>query len=429
MIPKGRPEDAGEAGSGSGRAPTEPSIRVVIVDDSAVIRGIVSRCLETDPDIKVVATYANGAHAVRQITDSNPDVVILDIEMPEMDGMEALPLLLKAIPDLKIIMASTVTRRNAEISLKALSLGAVDYIPKPESRYAGSDDFRTELVQKVKAHAAAKAKRALRAARPVTAPSASSAATAAGTASSSTASTPSITPRPQRPVTPSTAAPSGAAGAAPARAPSVALWGKQPIVLRAPSRTRPTILAIGSSTGGPQALFKVLGMLGPDLTVPVVITQHMPATFTAILAEHIQTSSKRPCKEAATGDVLQAGHIYVAPGDYHMTVVSDGTNKVIKLNQDAPENFCRPAVDPMFRSVAKAYGAQALGVVLTGMGSDGREGGRVLVDAGGTVIAQDEASSVVWGMPGAVATAGVAAQVLPLEQIPAAIIRLIKGGM
>ena len=159
----------------------------------------------------------------------------------------------------------------------------------------------------------------------------------------------------------------------------------------------------------------------------MVITQHMPATFTAILAEHIQSATNRPAKEASTGDVLQPGHIYVAPGDYHLTVASDDAVRAIRLNQDPPENFCRPAVDPMFRSIARVYGPSALAVVLTGMGADGREGGRVLVDAGGTMIAQDEATSVVWGMPGAVATAGLASMVLPLEKIGPAVSRLIKG--
>jgi two-component system chemotaxis response regulator CheB len=210
---------------------------------------------------------------------------------------------------------------------------------------------------------------------------------------------------------------------------SGSIWGKQQIVLRAPSRARPAILAIGSSTGGPQALFKLLATLSPDLNLPVVITQHMPATFTAILAEHIQNATKRACKEAVSGEPLVSGQIYVAPGDYHMTIVAEGSNRVLRLNQEPPENFCRPAVDPMFRSIAKIYGNAALAVILTGMGTDGREGGRVLVDAGGTLVCQDEASSVVWGMPGAAATAGLAAAVVSLDQMPATISRFIKGGM
>ncbi len=411
---------ASDAGDPSGRTGGDAIIRVAVVDDSAVIRGIVTRWLEVDPEIKVVGSYVNGAMAVRQMAEVNPDVVILDIEMPEMDGLEALPLLLKAMPDLKVIMSSTLTRRNAEISMRALSMGAADYIPKPESRYSGSDDFKNELIQKVRAHAQRKrqglSNRSYRAQGQVAPTSSGSAAPSA----------PATAPPAQRPA----GAPAMARTSTlpPAPVPG-SIWGAKPVVLRAASKQRPAILAIGSSTGGPQALFKVLGELGPSLNVPVVITQHMPATFTAILAEHIQNASKRPTKEAANGDVLQAGHIYVAPGDYHMLIVAEGTQRVLRVNQDPPENFCRPAVDPMFRSIAKIYGSTALGVILTGMGHDGRDGGRVLVDAGGTIICQDEPSSVVWGMPGAAATAGLASQVVPLDQMASAIARALKGGM
>ncbi len=395
------------------RSSSDAPIRVAIADDSAVVRGIVTRWLEVDPDIKVVASYSNGAVAVRQLLDTQPDVLLLDIEMPEMDGMTALPLLLKAQPDLKIIMSSTLTRRNAEISLRALSMGAVDYIAKPESRYAGSDDFRNELIEKVKVHATI---RKSRSSSPRPSPIAAPVRPAVSTA-------PAVTPRP--PISPRPATP----GSTPGPVTSGSIWGKQQVVLRPASRARPAILAIGSSTGGPQALFKLLGALSPDLNLPVVITQHMPATFTAILAEHIQNATKRTCKEAVSGEPLVSGQIYVAPGDFHMTIMAEGSGKVLRLNQDAPENFCRPAVDPMFRSVAKIYGAQALALILTGMGSDGREGARILVDAGGTLVCQDEASSVVWGMPGAAATAGLASSVVGLDQLPAALSRLIKGGM
>jgi two-component system chemotaxis response regulator CheB len=381
---------------------------------------MVTRWLEVDPEIKVVASYANGAVAVRQILDTQPDVLLLDIEMPEMDGMTALPLLLKAQPDLKIIMSSTLTRRNAEISLRALSMGAVDYIAKPESRYANSDDFKNELIQKIKVLAA------LRKARPARAP-----ASGPAPALAPPRSYPSASPAPAggAPLSPRPAPRPAAGATTPGPMTSGSIWGKQQIVLRAPSRARPAILAIGSSTGGPQALFKLLATLSPDLNLPVVITQHMPATFTAILAEHIQNATKRACKEAVSGEPLVSGQIYVAPGDYHMTIVAEGSNRVLRLNQEPPENFCRPAVDPMFRSIAKIYGNAALAVILTGMGTDGREGGRVLVDAGGTPVCQDEASSVVWGMPGAAATAGLAAAVVSLDQMPATISRFIKGGM
>jgi len=385
--------------------------RVMIVDDSAIIRGIVTRWIETDPQIKIVGSFPNGLQAVRNIEKVAPEVVILDIEMPEMDGMTALPELIKILPGVQIIMSSTLTRRNAEISLKAMAAGAADYIPKPEStRMSSADEFRVELVGKVKAYATKSRNRAGLPLPPASAPAAS-------------------------PASPAPAVPRAGASAAGARTsaapPARPLWAPPPggkLTLQRQSNIKPAILAIGSSTGGPQALFKVIAALGPSLPVPIVVTQHMPATFTAILAEHITSVAKRPAKEAQTGDVLEAGKVYVAPGDYHMIIANEGTRKVIKLNQDPPENFCRPAVDPMYRSLAAVYGPAVLACVLTGMGADGREGARKLVDAGSTVIAQDEATSVVWGMPGAVATAGLAAAILPLDQIGPTLDKIIRGG-
>jgi two-component system, chemotaxis family, protein-glutamate methylesterase/glutaminase len=339
-------------------------IRVMIVDDSAAIRGFLARWIESDPLLKVVATANNGRMAIDQVKSVDPDVILLDIEMPEMDGITALPHLLKASPQSKIIMASALTRHNAEVSLKALALGATDYVPKPSS-LAGSgagDEFRRELCAKIAAVAKPRARKM-------------GAQLAAATAPQTTA----------------------------------------PIKLRPSSMTSPQIVAIGSSTGGPQALVKVITGIAPQLEVPVVITQHMPATFTAILAETLGRSSGLKCMEGADGMKLQPGHVYVAPGDNHMTI--KGRGGPIALLQTPPENFCRPAVDPMFRSVAAAYGSGVLAVVLTGMGADGREGARAVAGAGGTILAQDEASSVVWGMPAAVAHAGLASAVLPLDSV------------
>lgn len=333
-------------------------VRVMIVDDSAVIRGVLARWIAADSGLTVVASVGNGRAAVEQIKAADPDVVVLDIEMPEMDGITALPLLLKACPKAKIIIASTLTRRNAEISIKALSLGATDYVPKPTSVGAGdaAESFRRDLCEKINA---------LGRRRTVTVRTASTAVVA----------------------------------------PS----------LRKPSVVKPQIVAIGSSTGGPQALNQVVAALAPHLNVPVVITQHMPATFTAILAETLARHSGLKCVEGVDGMMLEPGRVYVAPGDNHMLI--QGRGGPIKLTKTAPENFCRPAVDPMFRSVAAAYGASTLAVVLTGMGADGREGARAVVGAGGTVLAQDEATSVVWGMPAAVAQAGLASAVLPLPAV------------
>jgi two-component system chemotaxis response regulator CheB len=300
----------------------------------------------------------NGRAAVEQIKNADPDVVILDIEMPEMDGITALPLLLKACPRAKIIMASSLTRRNAEISLKALSLGATDYVPKPTSVGAGdaADAFRRDLCEKVVALG-----------------------------------------RPRR----------AAARVVPTQG--------APIKLRTASSVKPQIVAIGSSTGGPQALNVVMKALAPQLNVPVLITQHMPATFTAILAETLSRHSGLKCTEGADGMMLEAGRVYVAPGEHHMVI--KGRGGPIMLTQTPPENFCRPAVDPMFRSIAAAYGSAVLAVVLTGMGADGREGAKAVAGVNGTVLAQDEATSVVWGMPAAVAHAGVASAVLPLPSV------------
>jgi len=348
----------------------------MVVDDSAVIRGLISKALEADPAVKVVHSASNGQMAVEIATRSNVEVVVLDIEMPVMDGITALPKLLAAKPGLQVVMASTLTRKNADISLKALAAGAADYVAKPSSsELVSAEDFKRELTAKVK-----ELGQAYRRKYPAS-------ATAAPTA----------TRRNLAPV-------------APAGPPA-------PIKLRAEATIQPEILAIGSSTGGPQALFKVLGGLGGRTDLPILVTQHMPATFTAILAEHIAQASRIPSAEARDGEPVLSGRIYVAPGNIHMTVAIEDGKKVIRLVQSAPENFCRPAVDPMLRSVAAAYGARSMVLILTGMGSDGQKGSAAVVAAGGSVVAQDEATSVVWGMPGAVAKAGLCSAVLPLSEI------------
>ena len=362
-----------------GRDTDQALYKVMVVDDSTVIRGFITRMLESDPEIKVVTTAANGELAVKAVARVEVDVVILDIEMPVMDGLTALPLILKANPKVKVLMASTLTRRNASISIRALSAGASDYIPKPEStREANaSEEFRRELVSKIKALSGPKRRR-LR----------------------------------------------SASGDSPA----MMLAAPPKIALRKPSMFKPQVLAIGSSTGGPQALFKVFEMLRDTVRVPIFITQHMPATFTAILAEHIQRVCGVECAEGLHNERVVPNRIYLAPGEYHMVIESDGKGPLIRINQDPPENFCRPAVDPMFRSIAKFYGAKTLSVVLTGMGKDGLNGGQAIIDAGGTMIAQDEATSIVWGMPGAVATAGLCSAMLPLSDVAAKISKLLKGG-
>jgi two-component system chemotaxis response regulator CheB len=363
----------------------------MVVDDSAVVRGLETRILESDPAITVISSVGNGQAAVQALDRHDVEVIVLDIEMPVMDGITALPLLLQKAPKVKIVMSSTLTARNAEISLKALEAGASDYVTKPSSsrELTGGQDFKAELVAKVKALGAAARRASGGVPRVTTTVRAASPAPAASPAAKRPSTHPSL----------------HQAGAT--------------IVLREPSKERPDIIAIGASTGGPQALFNLLGGLRKlgGVQQPIVITQHMPATFTTILAEHINRLAGLTAKEAESGEPLKPGVVYIAPGDYHMLVESKGTSRVLTLNQAAPENFCRPAVDPMFRSVAQVYGRRALAVVLTGMGADGAKGGKVIADAGGTVVAQDEATSVVWGMPGATAQAGVCSAVLALPDI------------
>ncbi|GAA3840626.1 chemotaxis response regulator protein-glutamate methylesterase [[Pseudomonas] carboxydohydrogena] len=363
-------------------------IRIMVVDDSAIIRGIISRWIEAETDMVVAASCRTGLDAVNQIERINPDAVILDIEMPDMDGITALPLLLAKKRDLVVIMASTLTLRNAEISLKALSLGAADYIPKPESNHlGGADTFRHELVQKIR-HLTARLVRR-RVPSPPLAPSAA----------------------------PSALAAHAAAPFAPAK-----------FSLRPFHKTRPQALLIGSSTGGPQALTALAAGLAPVVDrVPVLITQHMPPAFTTILAQHIGRASSRPAQEGVEGQIVKPGNIYIAPGGLHMRVGRQGGNVAIALDDGPQINFCRPAVDPLFMSAIDVWRGDLLAVILTGMGSDGMRGGKDIVAAGGNVIAQDEATSVVWGMPGAAAQAGICSAVLPLNQIGQKIQKILSG--
>jgi two-component system chemotaxis response regulator CheB len=370
-------------------------LRVMLVDDSVVIRGMISRWLSAEPDIVVAASLRTGLEAVNQVERINPDVAVLDIEMPELDGISALPQLLAKKRNLVVIMASTLTRRNAEISFKALSLGASDYIPKPESTRepTAAETFRHDLVQKIR-HLGAKARR-----------------------SSPATPTPSIVPVPDRVRETALRAPIPAAPVASA-----------PIARRNFSSQNPRVLLIGSSTGGPQALMSVVGEIGAVIDrYPVLITQHMPPTFTTILGEHLARASNRPAREAIDGEPVKAGHIYLAPGGRHMRVVRHGVEPVIALDDGPPVNFCKPAVDPLFTSAIDVWQGSVLALILTGMGSDGMRGGKDIVAAGGSVIAQDEATSVVWGMPGAAAHAGICSAVLPLNQIAPKLLRLFSG--
>lgn len=367
-------------------------LRVMVVDDSAVIRGLISRWIAAEPDLEVAGSLRTGLDAVNQIERINPDVAVLDIEMPELDGISALPLLLAKKRNLVVIMASTLTRRNAEVSLKALSLGASDYIPKPESsrELSAADTFRHDLLQKIR-HLGARARRS---------------------------SVPTTASPPIAPIAGSHE-PARASFAAPAHA---------PVKTRPFSPGVPRVLVIGSSTGGPQALMSLVAEIGSVIDkVPVLITQHMPPTFTTILAEHLGRTSHRPAAEGIDGELIKPGHIYLAPGGKHMRVVKHAAGAAIALDDGPQINFCKPAVDPLFTSAIDIWRGAILATILTGMGSDGMRGGKDIVAAGGNVIAQDEASSVVWGMPGAAAHAGICSAILPLGQIAPKLVRVFSG--
>jgi len=363
-------------------------IRVMLVDDAVVVRGLFARWVEAEPDLEVVAALRTGRDAVNQLERVDPDVVVLDVDMPELDGIAALPLLLEKKRDLVVIMASTLTRRNAEISLRALSLGAADYIPKPGSNreVSASTAFRRDLIEKIR-QLGLRAKR-LR----------------VGTKA-----------RVSRP---------------PRSAPSIVPAAEEiaPLRLRQMPLTPPRVLVIGASTGGPQALNRLVVQIDTVIQrAPVLVTQHMPPTFTAVLAEHLARVSKFPVREATDGEEVNAGAIYLAPGGKHMKVERCDGMAVIAIDDGPMVNFCKPAVDPLFASAAEVWGSKVLALVLTGMGSDGLAGAKEVVAAGGHVIAQDEETSVVWGMPGQVTNAGLCSAVLPLPEIGGRIARLFTG--
>jgi two-component system, chemotaxis family, protein-glutamate methylesterase/glutaminase len=341
-------------------------VRVLVVDDSVVVRKLLSEALASSPDVQIAGTASSGTIALAKIPQANPDVITLDIEMPGMDGIQTLTEIRKLYPKLPVIMFSTLTERGAAITLEALTLGASDYMTKPsqsESLASVMEQVRRELIAKIV---------------------------------------------------------------------SLARRGRTPAVLspahpaaRRRDGHRIHILAIGTSTGGPNALEQVVPRLPQDFPVPVVVVQHMPPLFTRMLAERLNARSQLAVAEAEAGMTLQPGQVWIARGDYHLTMARRGTAVVLSLNQDPPENCCRPAVDVLFRSVAEVYGPNTLAVVMTGMGSDGARGAAHIGDAGGQILVQDEASSVVWGMPGAVVSAGLADKICPLAEISREIVRRV----
>lgn len=352
------------------------TVNIMVVDDSAVIRGLITKALEADPALKVIASAADGSMAVYWAKQQQPHVIVLDIEMPVMDGLTALPKILEVSPDSKIIMASTLSQRNAAISLEALSLGATDYLPKPTAREPENlKQFHHELLMKVRV----------------------------------LGGLPAIAPAPI------VAAQVGTATHTIPRAPH-----SGPITLLPERNINVHALAIASSTGGPQALMTLMTALsGKLMHIPIFITQHMPATFTALLAEQLGKASNRPSAEGKEGEAVQPGRIYIAPGNFHMTARRGAGNVTLHLDQNPPVNFCRPAADPMLESLSNVYGANLFAAVLTGMGADGAEGCVKVSAKGGAVIAQDEASCVVYGMPKAAAETGICQALLPINEMAA----------
>jgi two-component system, chemotaxis family, protein-glutamate methylesterase/glutaminase len=341
--------------------------RVLIVDDSAVIRKVLSNLLASDPEIVVAGTAGNGIQAMARIPDVKPDLVTLDIEMPGMDGLETLVEIRKLYPKLPVIMFSTLTERGATATLDALARGASDYVTKP-GHSGGSETsrerVRDELIRKIKSLCTVRV--------------------------------------PQRRPTAMLARVSDRA------------------------RARIDVVAIGTSTGGPNALTALLPQLPADFPVPIVIVQHMPPLFTRLFAERLNALAQLTVQEGKAGQKLQRGQVWIAPGDNHMTVARQGIDFVLGINHDPQENSCRPAVDVLFRSVAQTYGANVLAVVLTGMGMDGTRGSAAIREAGGGVMAQDEASSVVWGMPGSVVAASLADGIYPLGGIVPELVRRVS---
>lgn len=365
----------------------------MVIDDSAVARGLVRRWVEEEPNLEIVASLRTGREAIEYLDRTSPDVAVLDVDMPDMDGITALPLLLKKRPDLAVIMASTLTRRNAEITLKALALGALDYVQKPEANgVVTSPEFRRDLIAKVREFGARARRVDLRRDPPQ----------AALRRLPETGETSIVPFEPAR---------------------------RADFRLRLLPKTAPRVLVIGSSTGGPQALTDLCASLVPVIDqAPVLITQHMPPTFTTILAEHLARAIDRPVREAEHGEHVRSGHVYIAPGARHMRVLRRENQATIAIDDGPPVNFCKPSVDVLFSSAAEVWGNWVLGLILTGMGSDGTRGGADIVAAGGAILAQDEATSVVWGMPGSAASAGLCSAVLPIGEIGPKVVRLFAGG-
>ena len=359
------------------------TIRILLVDDSAVIRRLLTDVLSGDPALEVADSAANGRIALAKLPAVKPDIVILDVEMPEMDGLETLAEIRKRQPRLPVIMFSSITERGAAVTLEALALGANDYVTKPSNTgnmTVALQRVREELIPRIKAFCRSRW-------------------------------TPAAAPAPlNRPTAP---APAPRSGPPPVVAPRL--------------RQRIDVVAIGISTGGPNALAALLPQLPANFPTPILIVQHMPPIFTRLLAERLAAQSPLSITEGVAGDILHPGQAWLAPGGLHMALERQGTQVRLQLNQDPPENSCRPAVDVLFRAIAEVYRANVLAVVMTGMGNDGLKGCEAIRRVGGQILVQDEPSSVVWGMPGFVAKAGLADAQIALPQLAGEILTRVRA--
>lgn len=357
--------------------------RVMVVDDSCMYQRLLSDIIDAHPGLQVVGVATNGKDAMSQIETLQPDVVTLDILMPQMDGIQTLMEIRRKCPDIRAIMVSSLTSEGSDAALDALTLGAHEYAAKPAS-ISGVGNIRTilsnDLLPKIEA--------------------------LCGIDSSQSA--PIVAPP---------------AGSSPERATVISMQASRSLTH---ASDRPDLVVIGVSTGGPDALTKLLLQLPGDFELPICIVQHMPAEFTGKLASRLNVASQLTVREAQAGDRLEAGTVYIAPGDFHMVLERVDGHDFIRLNQNPMENSCRPSVDPLFRSAAAIHGAKCLGVVMTGMGQDGLKGSEVLYAAGATILVQDEASCVVWGMPKLVAQAGLAEEQVPLERMAKAVLERVR---
>ena len=352
-----------------------PDKKVLIVDDAVLIRKLVSDALKEAPGVEVVGTAINGRVALEKMESLKPDIVIMDVEMPEMSGLEALKVIRSRDPHLPVVMFSSLMEHGSEATLEALELGATDYVLKPTGG-SNLDDtralIRSSLVSKITAFCEAAENRRTAAASHIGIPS-------------------------------------------------------KPVIKRPPTSDNPiTLVAIGVSTGGPNALAQVMPSIPADFPVPIVIVQHMPPSFTKTLADRLNEKAAIEIVEAQEGELILPGKAYLAPGGYHMVFDRKGEQLIARMNQDPPVQACRPSVDVMYYSVAKLCGASTLAIILTGMGKDGLDGSRQILDAGGRLFAQDEETSVVWGMPGAVTRAGLPEKVIPLDLIAYEIVRNVE---